>query len=95
MTQNEWKRVIFTNLCTFIFEQAEDTTSKSTRPSFFSSIVGELLYLVYHTRYRAILPPDREWGNPQENGSVTGMIGVIARREADIAVDSITITGAL
>ncbi len=36
---------------------------------------------------------DGQWGEVFPNGSVTGMIGVVARREADFAVNEITITG--
>nr|XP_027228470.1 glutamate receptor ionotropic, delta-1-like [Penaeus vannamei] len=35
------------------------------------------------------------WGGPQPDGrSITGMIGMVARREVEFAVDEITITGA-
>ena len=44
-------------------------------------------------RGRFIFPPDNNWGNPLANGSVTGMIGVIARREAHMAIDMLTVTG--
>ena len=46
-------------------------------------------------RYKIIRPSDREWGNRQDDGTVTGMIGVVSREEGDIAVDSITISGRL
>ncbi|XP_047493795.1 uncharacterized protein LOC125042313 [Penaeus chinensis] len=35
------------------------------------------------------------WGGPQaDGGSITGMIGMVSRREAEFAIDEITITGA-
>lgn len=36
---------------------------------------------------------DGQWGEVMSDGWVTGMIGVVARREADLAVNEITITG--
>ena len=40
-------------------------------------------------------PPDNTWGNPQEDGTVTGMIGMAARQDAHFSIDEITITGNL
>ncbi|XP_076068495.1 glutamate receptor ionotropic, kainate 4-like [Oratosquilla oratoria] len=38
-------------------------------------------------------PHDGQWGNPQPDGTITGMIGMVARHEINIAMDEITITG--
>ena len=38
-------------------------------------------------------PVDKEWGNVQDDGNITGMIGMVARREAHYAIDEITIIG--
>ncbi|XP_063590199.1 glutamate receptor ionotropic, delta-1-like [Penaeus indicus] len=43
--------------------------------------------------YRLTEPEDRQWGGPQPDGSVTGMIGQVARHEAHLAINEITITG--
>ncbi|XP_042857157.1 glutamate receptor ionotropic, delta-2-like [Penaeus japonicus] len=43
--------------------------------------------------YKLLLEPDEGWGGPQPDGTVTGMIGMVARRETDFAIDEITITG--
>jgi len=40
-----------------------------------------------------VTPADGQWGGPLDNGEVTGMIGQVARREAHLAIDEITITG--
>jgi len=44
-------------------------------------------------RYSMIFSPDDKWGNPQSDGTVTGMIGAVYRREAHVAIDIISITG--
>ncbi|XP_064078575.1 glutamate receptor ionotropic, delta-2-like [Macrobrachium nipponense] len=44
------------------------------------------------TRYRAVLPPDGIWGNPQADGTVNGIIGMIARREVTLGVAALGIT---
>lgn len=36
---------------------------------------------------------DGQWGGVQEDGTITGIIGLVARHEADLAIDEITITG--
>ncbi|XP_068228807.1 glutamate receptor ionotropic, delta-2-like [Palaemon carinicauda] len=42
--------------------------------------------------YRVVTPDDGGWGGPLPNGTVTGMIGMVARREAHFAITDITIT---
>lgn len=42
--------------------------------------------------YQLVLAEDRQWGGVQENGSVTGMIGLVARHQANLAINEITIT---
>ncbi|XP_066954072.1 probable glutamate receptor isoform X2 [Macrobrachium rosenbergii] len=42
--------------------------------------------------YRVTRPADGLWGNPLPNGTVSGMIGMVARREADLAVCFISVT---
>ncbi|XP_068246676.1 glutamate receptor ionotropic, delta-2-like [Palaemon carinicauda] len=42
--------------------------------------------------YRVMRPADGQWGNPLPNGTITGMIGMVARREADFAVCFISVT---
>ena len=33
------------------------------------------------------------WGGPLENGTVTGIIGMVSTHEAHLAINEITITG--
>lgn len=44
-------------------------------------------------RFEIVTPADGSFGAVNANGSVTGMIGMVARREAHFAIDEITITG--
>ncbi|XP_064088894.1 glutamate receptor ionotropic, kainate glr-3-like [Macrobrachium nipponense] len=47
---------------------------------------------VFNFTYRVMRPADGLWGNPVPNGTVSGMIGMVARREADLAVCFISVT---
>ncbi|XP_066976057.1 glutamate receptor ionotropic, delta-1-like [Macrobrachium rosenbergii] len=42
--------------------------------------------------YRVMKPADGKWGGPLPDGTITGMIGEVARRNAHIAICEITIT---
>ncbi|XP_045104359.1 glutamate receptor ionotropic, delta-2-like [Portunus trituberculatus] len=44
--------------------------------------------------YEVVLEEGGQWGGPQADGTVTGMIGMVARGEAHLAINEITITGA-
>lgn len=46
-----------------------------------------------NSRYQLVVPPDRAWGGPQPDGTITGLIGMVARHEANLAICEITITG--
>ncbi|XP_068228563.1 glutamate receptor ionotropic, delta-2-like [Palaemon carinicauda] len=59
---------------------------------FEYSIVKALAEALNFT-LRLIAPPDGKWGGPLPNGTVVGMIGVVARREAHFAFCEISITG--
>ncbi|XP_076069238.1 glutamate receptor ionotropic, delta-2-like [Oratosquilla oratoria] len=52
------------------------------------NVLGQALNFTYNV----IHPAKREWGNPQPDGTVTGIIGVVARHEAHVAIDEITMT---
>ncbi|XP_071522288.1 probable glutamate receptor [Panulirus ornatus] len=43
--------------------------------------------------YRVVSPPDGQWGGLLPDGTISGMIGQVARREVHIAICEITITG--
>lgn len=40
-----------------------------------------------------MVPQDMQWGGVLEDGTATGMVGMVARHEAEFAIDEITITG--
>ncbi|XP_063868105.1 glutamate receptor ionotropic, delta-2-like isoform X2 [Scylla paramamosain] len=42
--------------------------------------------------HRVLSPSDDQWGAVHRNGTVTGLVGLVARREAHIAICEITIT---
>ncbi|XP_066948573.1 glutamate receptor ionotropic, delta-2-like [Macrobrachium rosenbergii] len=46
----------------------------------------------HSTRYKAYLSPDNSWGYFLPNGTVTGILGMVARREVDLAVSALGIT---
>lgn len=48
---------------------------------------------VSHSRFEVVTPPDGQWGGPLPDGTVSGMIGQVARREAHLAICEITISG--
>ncbi|XP_066976336.1 glutamate receptor ionotropic, delta-2-like [Macrobrachium rosenbergii] len=48
---------------------------------------------VLNFTYRVIKPADGKWGGPLPDGTITGMIGEVARRNAHFAICEITITG--
>ncbi|XP_076353788.1 glutamate receptor ionotropic, delta-1-like [Tachypleus tridentatus] len=56
--------------------------------------VGLLDTLAKKLNFRYIIksPKDNEWGAKLSNKSWTGMIGMVHRKEADIAIDSIVVT---
>ncbi|XP_068225815.1 glutamate receptor ionotropic, delta-1-like [Palaemon carinicauda] len=43
--------------------------------------------------YKVVSPADGKWGGPLPNGTVTGLIGMVNRHEADLAICEITVTG--
>ena len=43
-------------------------------------------------RYEFEPSPDGKWGGPQPDGSITGMIGMVARHEVNFGINVITIT---
>ncbi|KAF8763586.1 Glutamate receptor ionotropic like protein [Argiope bruennichi] len=47
---------------------------------------------VFNFRYELVQPPDTNWGNPLPGGNWTGMVGMIQRGEADMALCSMVIT---
>ena len=54
--------------------------------------VFHVLQGILHFEYELSTPPDKTWGNLNDDGSYTGMIGMLQRREIDLAPTSFTIT---
>ncbi|KAG8174044.1 hypothetical protein JTE90_015914 [Oedothorax gibbosus] len=52
---------------------------------FFTIIAQHLGF-----EYDVVIPEDRQWGRKKNDGNWTGMIGALARREADMAVGLIS-----
>ena len=50
------------------------------------------MFILKH-RPAVTMPADQDWGRILPDGNITGMIGMVARREADVAIDEITING--
>ncbi|XP_068200308.1 uncharacterized protein [Palaemon carinicauda] len=50
------------------------------------------LSYAFNFTIRIVDPPDGAYGNPLPNGTVTGMIGLVARREADFAICAISLS---
>ena len=44
-------------------------------------------------RYEILSPADNQWGFPKPDGTITGIVGLVARREAHFAINELTITG--
>lgn len=40
-----------------------------------------------------VTPADRQWGRVMKNGTVNGMVGMVARHEAHLAACDISMTG--
>ncbi|XP_054721270.1 glutamate receptor ionotropic, kainate glr-3-like [Uloborus diversus] len=71
------------------------TTSKTGEHMMESGPEAELLKTVREKlgfRYQILKPQDGEWGRQLPNGSWTGLVGMLNRKEADIAAGCITIT---
>ncbi|XP_042234304.1 glutamate receptor ionotropic, delta-2-like [Homarus americanus] len=50
--------------------------------------LGQFLNFTYHV----VSPADGQWGGPLPDGTVSGLIGQVARREAHVAICEITVT---
>ncbi|XP_068229574.1 glutamate receptor ionotropic, delta-2-like [Palaemon carinicauda] len=66
----------------------------SLRPTIGTdvAILRALSYALNFT-FRVVTPEDGAWGYPQPDGTVTGMIGMVARREVQFAMSGIAVNG--
>ncbi|XP_064120868.1 uncharacterized protein LOC135225510 isoform X2 [Macrobrachium nipponense] len=60
----------------------------------FELMILQTLGTIFNFTFRVILPADGSFGNPLPDGTVTGMIGLVARREASLAFGGVTLTDA-
>ncbi|XP_064120826.1 glutamate receptor ionotropic, delta-2-like [Macrobrachium nipponense] len=60
--------------------------------SGFEVALLESLSSYLNFTFSAVLSPDNAWGNLQSDGTVTGIVGMVARQEADFAISTVTIT---
>ncbi|XP_022243778.1 glutamate receptor ionotropic, delta-1-like [Limulus polyphemus] len=68
--------------------EPQDTSHRNPLSSCSLNRAKNSLYFSYFIKS----PKDNEWGTKLSNQSWTGMIGMVHRKEADIAIDSIAIT---
>ena len=61
---------------------------------FNGKIFGFFGYLneAFGWTFDLVEPPDRVWGRPSPNGSFNGLLGMVQRTEADMAIGSLLIT---
>ncbi|GFU53886.1 glutamate receptor ionotropic, delta-1 [Nephila pilipes] len=60
-----------------------------------SGVEGKFLNLISSIlkfKYQLAIPPYRDWGRLDENGSWTGLIGMVHRNEVDFALSTVTIS---
>nr|XP_045600088.1 probable glutamate receptor [Procambarus clarkii] len=62
----------------------------------FKGPMGELMDFIataMNVSYTNVRPPDRYWGNRLQNGSWSGMVGMVMRQEVDLAVGPVMLLG--
>ncbi|KAG7169259.1 Glutamate receptor-like 57 [Homarus americanus] len=67
------------------------------RPHAFVDVVedggpGRPSFTLKALRYTLVRPPDGAWGGRQANGSWSGMVGLVARKDVDIALGPFVVT---
>ncbi|XP_047736185.1 glutamate receptor ionotropic, delta-1-like [Hyalella azteca] len=75
------------------FKIRRDDTKGSETGSGIDYSIAETIAKFLNITIRIVTPVDGQWGRRLPNGSWTGMIGMVERREAHFAIDQITITG--
>ncbi|GIY30653.1 glutamate receptor ionotropic, delta-1 [Caerostris darwini] len=66
-----------------VFEFPKDG---QTKPGGAEGKLLQLLSQHLHFRYKLVTPPDKQWGGQHKNGSWSGLIGIVNRGEADLAM---------
>ncbi|XP_022243782.1 glutamate receptor ionotropic, delta-1-like [Limulus polyphemus] len=88
------EEVLVVSVVSFFPSFLLEVHSNGTLTPKYGLEVGLLDILAEKLNFRYVIksPKDNEWGTKLSNKSWTGMIGMVHRKEADIAIDSIVIT---
>ncbi|XP_063446900.1 glutamate receptor ionotropic, delta-1-like [Mytilus trossulus] len=73
------------------FIYIENNNNVTTYTGFCFDILNEMAKR-FNFSYKVVQPPDGQYGGPKEDGTWTGMVGMIMRGEIDIAAAPFTIT---
>ncbi|CAC5424224.1 GRID2 [Mytilus coruscus] len=73
------------------FIYIETNNNVTTYKGFCFDILNEMAKR-FNFSYKVVYPPDGQYGGPKEDGTWTGMVGMIMRGEIDIAAAPFTIT---
>ncbi|XP_042224799.1 glutamate receptor ionotropic, delta-2-like isoform X2 [Homarus americanus] len=90
-----WYIVLFDDITEQILDSIREGTQfslavrKDHRYQLFTSFVDS----DNNIAYELVDTLDGQWGGVMDNGTVTGMIGLVARHEAHLAINEITISG--
>ncbi|XP_054706103.1 glutamate receptor 2-like [Uloborus diversus] len=76
---------IAVNFLKHIFEIHKDTKG-GLRTSGVDAGLLDLIAEILGFQYELVIPKDEEWGRLEENGSWSGMIGLVLREEVDLAM---------
>ncbi|XP_015929969.1 glutamate receptor ionotropic, delta-2-like [Parasteatoda tepidariorum] len=73
----------------------EVNTSDTRRLTFTGGVQANLIHalsVALGFAYEIVIPDDREWGRLDENNHWTGIVGMVFRNEADLAIGHLTMT---
>ncbi|XP_076055983.1 glutamate receptor 4-like isoform X3 [Oratosquilla oratoria] len=89
------RRVIAAALSNTPWYTIKTTTSENGSHVEFEGIdvnIARALSDHLNFTFQVVTSPDGKWGGPTPDGTITGMIGMVARHEVDFAIDAFTIT---
>ncbi|XP_068202882.1 glutamate receptor ionotropic, delta-2-like [Palaemon carinicauda] len=84
------RKMTITTIKCWPFFGLADMEDGGVQPTYgIDVMILEALASTLNFTFHIVTPEDGSWGLPQADGSVTGMIGMVARREADVALSVI------
>ncbi|XP_076055982.1 glutamate receptor ionotropic, delta-2-like isoform X2 [Oratosquilla oratoria] len=89
------RRVIAAALSNTPWYTIKTTTSENGSHVEFEGIdvnIARALSDHLNFTFQVVTSPDGKWGGPTPDGTITGMIGMVARHEVDFAIDAVWIT---